>query len=65
LYSNSDGICIQLAIFIPLLLFDVCPVFWLTKEKPETLKIMGEKYLTLQGLHGNIFTAITINQKIF
>jgi hypothetical protein len=23
---------------------------WLTKEKPEALKIMGEKYLTLQGL---------------
>ena len=24
--------------------------FWLTKEKSETLKIMGEKYPTLQGL---------------
>jgi hypothetical protein len=49
LYSNSDGICVQLAIFIPLSLMFAL-YFWLTKEKPETLKIMGEKYLTLQGL---------------
>ena len=36
LYSNSNGICIQLAIFIALLLFPFSLHFWPTWKKSET-----------------------------
>ena len=41
LYSNSDGICIQLAIFIALLLFAIFPAFLADFKKNQKLEIMG------------------------